>query len=57
MAIVCADLDSIDRMLAIGILDGCVYCDGDFADCIGVYFSYGIFEREVLVFGCSNQIN
>jgi hypothetical protein len=45
MAIVCADWDSIDRTLAIGILDGCVYCDGGFADCIGVYFSYGIFER------------
>ncbi len=57
MAIVCADLDSIDRMLAIGILDGCVYCDWGFADYFGVYFSYGIFEREVLVFGCSNQIN
>jgi hypothetical protein len=43
MAIVCADLDSIDRMLAIGILDGCVYCDWGFADYFGVYFSYGIF--------------
>jgi hypothetical protein len=35
LAIVCTDLDSIDRILAMGV----------FADCFGVYFSYGIFER------------
>jgi hypothetical protein len=35
LAIVCTDLDSIDRMSAMGV----------FAGCFGVYFSYGIFER------------
>jgi hypothetical protein len=45
-------------MLAMGILDGCVYCDEGFADCFSASISIMVSLRvRCLYLDCSNQIN
>ncbi len=45
-------------MLAMGMLDGCVYCDGGFADCFSVSILVMVSLRvRCWYLGCSNQIN